>query len=60
MKTLTNVLAIEPFTDTGLGCLTTLSTVYQLYRGGHMYWWSKMSMQRKPPTCRKSLTNIIT
>jgi len=31
----------------------SLSTIFQLYRGGQFYWW------RKPLTCRQSLTNLI-
>ena len=38
----------------GIWYLTPLSTIFQLYRVAQYYWW------RKPPTCFKSLTNVIT
>ena len=37
----------------GKGCVIPLSTIFQLYRTGNLYWW------RKPPTYRKSLANFI-
>jgi len=31
----------------GLLCLTPYSTKFQLYRGGHFYWWRKQEYREK-------------
>ena len=43
--------------DVGLWCLTPLSAIFQLCRGDQNIGGGN---RRKPPTCRKSLTNLIT
>jgi hypothetical protein len=39
-------------------CLTTLSTIFQLYRGSRFIGGGNQSNWRRPPTSCKSLTNF--
>ena len=51
----TNIVLIHRnlnmFCNLGFWCLTSLLTIN---------WWKKPGYRRKPPNCRKSLTNFIT
>ena len=44
----------------GVWCLAPLSTILHLYRGIMFIGGGNRSTQKKPPTCRKSLTSFIT
>ena len=42
-----------------LWCLTSLSTIFQLYLAVNFIGGGNWSTRRKPPSCRRSLTSLI-
>ena len=54
------VLSQEITIGLGLWCLMPLSTIFQLYHGGQLYWLRNQITRRKSLTYRKSLTIFIT
>ena len=45
--------------ELGLGCLTPLSKIFQLYRGGQIYWWKKPDKTTALPLAIDKLNHIM-
>jgi len=50
---------VMPMWVGGLRCLTSLSTIFQLYRGGQFYWWRKPEYPKKTTDLPQTLSHNL-
>ena len=58
-RSITVELGILNFNKLFLWCLMPLSTIFQLYRGGQIYWWRKTETTTDLPQVTDKLYHVI-